>query len=718
MSVARVSSPSAAASVDAELDLRVVMHAIWRHRLVVLVPTVLAFVLAFAGVNLITPRYQSEARVLIENRESALTRQGGDRSGATEIVPIDEQAIASQVQIVQSRDLARAVVRDLSLARMPEFDPMVDGRSPVSVILAFAGIVRDISQMTAEERALEAYYERLSVVPVERSRVIEIRFQSREPELAARIANAIAERYIEFQATARLERDRRARQHFERQIESLRRGVTEAENRVAEHRARFDLLVGAQNQTLGVQTVTELNTQLSAAQGQRAEAHARASAIRDMLRSGRSVEASEVANSPIIQRLSEQRAQLRAEIAQQATVLLPGHPRMRELQASLADVETQFRLQAERIARGLENDARVAGSRHDQLQRIVEEQKRRTASQGDNEVQLRNLEREAKAQRDLLESWLAMSREASARDSLDVRASDARIVSTAAASSTPAYPKKLPIILVATLSTFLVMLMGLITRELASGRAFVLREVAHAPGSRTAWERVDPATLEAVPAPPAPSAREVYAERVVALVARLADRGDGAKARRVLVTGALEGSGATTLAVSLARAAAAKGARVILVDAHLKRPGLNLALGLGPLPGVTDALLEQAKLGAAIHRDPVSRAHVMPIGKSGAMLTEIVFEGPRFHTLIAALEAAYDHVIVDMPPVVESDATTAFASLADMALIATRGEGTDDVTVASLEALQEAGAKGVATLVAPELPDAADGEPGPVAKAA
>jgi Mrp family chromosome partitioning ATPase len=280
----------------------------------------------------------------------------------------------------------------------------------------------------------------------------------------------------------------------------------------------------------------------------------------------------------------------------------------------------------------------------------------------------------------------------------------------------PAYPRKLPIVLVATLSTFLVMLMVLITRELASGRAFVVSDAA--PRRGEPWEKVDPASLDAEPAKPAPAPRDVYAERVVALLPRLADRGDGRRAKRVLVTGALDGSGATTLAASITRAAAAKGARVVLVDAHLKRPGVATALGLGAVPGVTDALLETAKLGAAIHRDPVSRAHVMPIGTSGAMLTEIVFEGPRFHTLIAALEAAYDHVIVDMPPVVESDATTAFAALADVALIATRGEGMDDVTVATLEALTEAGAKGVAAMIAPELPPLEPEDIAPAAKAA
>ncbi len=695
MSTARESRSRASGSAEVELDLKALFGAVAKHRLWIAIPTLAAFFLSFAYVNMVTPRYASEARIFVENRETPLTRQGGDRQQVPEQL-LDQEAIASQVQIIYSRDVARAVIRDLDLTKLPEFDPMIEGRSLPTYLLALFGIVRDIAQMTAEERALEAYYERLSVYPVDRSRVIEVRFMSKNSELAARVANAIAERYIDAQTRAKLERDRRARQHFQRTIDELRQQVAAAESRVQEHRARFDLLTGTTNQTLGVQTVSELNTQLSTAQAQRADAQARANAIRELLRSGRPIEASDVFNSPVIQRLSDQRAQLRAELAQQSTILLPGHPRMRELNAQVADNEAQYRVQAERIARGLENDARFAGERVNTLRRALDEQKRATSAQGDQEVALRGLEREARAQRELLESWLGMYRESSARDSLDVRAADARIVSAAAPATTPAWPRKLPIVLVATLSAVLVAILLLITRELVSGRAFIDR------GALAVLRPVEPwlslaADGDATKAP----AAEPLALRLAAasLVSKLTEEAGARPLHRVVVTGAVAAAGATSLAIAFARGLADAGKKVVLVDAQFARPGIADVAGLKEEKGLSDLLLGEAGFADIVHRDPTSRVHIVPAGQRSADAGTAVLEGPKVATVLAALDTAYDIVVLDVASIIESDATGPLAAKADL-VVMVAGEGTlPDVAAAARSALELSGAKRVETVM-------------------
>jgi uncharacterized protein involved in exopolysaccharide biosynthesis len=683
------SAPSAPAfppaNGEVELDLKAVGAAIARRWRWIAVPTALAFGGAFLFVNMATPRYASEARLVVENRETPLTRQGGERAGQADAPqPLDQEAIASQVQIIYSRDIARAVIRDLDLTKVPEFDPMVEGRSPVTVALAFLGVVRDVSQMTAEERALEAYYERLSAYPVDRSRVIEIKFQSKDPELAARVANAIAERFIVAQTTAKVERDRRARQHFQRTIDELREQVTRAENRVQEHRARFDLITGVSNQTLGVQTISEINTQLSAAQAQQADAQARAAAIREMLRSGRSIESSEVFASPVIQRLSEQRAQLRTEVAQQATVLLPGHPRMRELNAQLTENEAQMRAQAERIARGLENDARVAGERVGALRRALDQHKRTASAQGDQEVVLRGLEREAKAQRDLLESWLAMYRESSARDSVEVRAADARVVSVAVPSNTPTWPKKLPILLVTTLSSAFAMIALLFTRELVSGRAFVA-----APAVAGQVRASEPRLPGAPGGGPGGGLdpRATWEKLARAFVPRFgAARGQGAKRVAVLSAGREEGR---AFACALSAGFAAEGRRVVRVEVAAAASEDEAGVG------VSDVIAGAASFGEVIEADARSGAHRIGCGRSPASLDEAALLGPRFATLLAALDAAYDHVVLLLPSIVDSDAAAPLAAKCErVVLVAPAGEAAD-VTDAVRAALEAWGASAV-----------------------
>ena len=230
----------------------------------------------------------------------------------------------------------------------------------------------------------------------------------------------------------------------------LRAKVADAEAKVEEFRSKTNLFIGTNNTSLSNQTLGESNRDLAAARSQKAELEAKAKFIRDMLKSGGAVESSDMVNSAVIGRLNEQRVTLRAQLAEQSSTLLDNHPRIKELKAQIGDLDRQIRDEAQRLARSLENDARIAGSRVESLSASLDQLKRAAASTNGEDVQLRALEREAKSQRDLLESYLAKYRETASRDSLGAVPSDARIISKAAVSNTPYFPKKLPIVLIAT----------------------------------------------------------------------------------------------------------------------------------------------------------------------------------------------------------------------------------------------------------------------------
>src|SRR4029453_18975607 len=99
--------------------------------------------------------------------------------------------------------LARQVIKQLKLGELPEFDAALRGVSLMRYSLGFLGIAKDPLSMTPEERVLEAFYERLTVFPVDKSRVISVEFQSADPELAAKVANTIAEHYLHMNQTGR-----------------------------------------------------------------------------------------------------------------------------------------------------------------------------------------------------------------------------------------------------------------------------------------------------------------------------------------------------------------------------------------------------------------------------------------------------------------------------------------------------------------------------------
>src|SRR3954471_22906554 len=345
------------ASESGDLDLRSLGHALMRKRRWIIVPTLLVLVLSVAPANLVTPRYKSEARILIDGRENVFLRPNGERN--EERTALDAEAVTSQVQLLLSRDLAREIIKKNNLAERPEFDPVLQGFAPLKSLLALFGIGRDPLSLTPEERVLEAFYDRYAAYAVDKSRVIVIEFQSRDPELAAKVANSIAEGYLVVQQGARQDQAKSAGQWLSGEIDNLRKKVGDAESRVEDFRSRSSLFMGTNNTSLSNQQMGEINTQLNNARALKSDAESKARLIKDMLQSGKPIEASEVLNSETIRRMSEQRVTLRAQLAEQSSTLLDGHPRIKELKAQLADLDRQLREEASKISRSLENDARI-----------------------------------------------------------------------------------------------------------------------------------------------------------------------------------------------------------------------------------------------------------------------------------------------------------------------------------------------------------------------
>src|SRR5262249_7398642 len=377
--------------VAAEIDLGALGRALWRKRVLIAGLTLLAAAIAFLVVNMITPRYKSEARVLIETRENIFFRPDAEKPierGTT----VDQEAVTSQFQLILSRDLARDVIKKLKLADRPEFDPVLAGPSLIRTLLSLFGIIRDPMEMTPEERVFKSYYDRLSAFQVEKSRVIAIEFESQDPVLAAQVANAIAEGYLVLQQAAKQEQTRAAGNWLSGEIERLRTRTSEAEAKVEQYRAKTNLFIGNNNTTLSNQQLGDFNAQLAAARGQKSDAEAKARLIRDALKAGGPIEFSDITNSELMRRLSEQRITLRAQLAEQSSTLLGQHPRIKELRAQIADLEGQMRTEADRMARSLENDAKLATAKVDGLTAGLDQLKRQAASTNEQDVQLRALD--------------------------------------------------------------------------------------------------------------------------------------------------------------------------------------------------------------------------------------------------------------------------------------------------------------------------------------
>ena len=480
-----------------ELDLGALGRAIWRRKRLVIGLTLLAAAIAFAAVNVITPRYKSEARVIIDTRDNIFLRPEADRT-TERAATVDQEAVTSQVQLILSRGLALDVIRKLKLGDKPEFDPVLRGTSAIRTVLGLLGIIKDPMSQTPEERVLKSYMDRLVAFQVDKSRVIAIEFESQDPELAARIVNTITDSYLVLQQTARQDQTREAAQFLSREIEKLRQAVADAEAKVEQYRSTTNLMIGTNNTSLSNQQLGDINAQVASARAQKSDAESKARIIRDALKRGAAAEFSDIMNSEMLRRLAEQHVTLRAQLAEQSSTLLNQHPRIKELRAQIADLERQMRSEAERLARSFENDAKYAADRLQSLTATLDQMKQQAASSNVQDVKLRALERDAKSQRDLLESYLGKYREATARDNVGASSPDARIISRGIVSNTPSWPKKVPTILIASLGMFTLAVGFILTGQLMSGP---LPAAASAPATLPGAAVAQPVPASAAPAP-------------------------------------------------------------------------------------------------------------------------------------------------------------------------------------------------------------------------
>ncbi len=680
------------ASGHNDIDLREIMSTLRRKRKYIIGLTLLALLTSLAFVNLVAPKYTSESRLLLENQDNYFARPDKDQRSSSTL--IDPEDVLSQVQLAQSQSVSRAVIKKLNLSAVPEFDPISKGVPFYLRPLIMLGFMRDPTTVAPEDRVLENYINKVSIFQIGKSRVISAEVTSKDPQLAAKISNTITEQYIEQQTLAKKQTLKNGSAWLVDNIEPLRQKVIEADAKVEAFRSKSNLFFGTNNNTITNQQLSELNTQLSTARATQADQQSRAKMIRQALQSGRIFDFSEVLKDDLIRRLSENRSNLRALLASEERIYLAQHPRLKELNAQIADLEGQIRAAAERTARSLENDARAASARVVGILADIEEQKKLSAQANSDDVQLKALEREAKSLREQFDSYSLKANEVSARDIRNPSIADARIVTVALPPSAPSFPKVLPIIAISTLGTLFLTTLWTIAGQLLKTTiqqpaatdkklaAFesVLSEVKQN-GNQSVNEPLsteDPSTLNnypikdivktasiikedsqlssnqlndeqkstiekqsIAPATDIKAPKIHYTQNIASLVE--ASHTLFAKGTvTILMTGASPQLNLTASAIHLTRQLSLQG-RAIILDLNEHNPDLDQLIEQSEPDGISDIFAGEVTVGDAIHADIGSRAHVMPFGFSN-----IKTANPTdFHDLIDVLQKTYDFIVID-----------------------------------------------------------------------
>ncbi len=694
-----------------EVDLRETLRKIWRRKGVIFGTAILLTSLAGIVVFQLTPRYTAETVLMIEPRQSKVI----DIKAVLEGLPADTETITSEIEVIRSRGLAGKVIDRLGLDREPEFnetlrppgwfDELTEALGiPVQEGLAILRGARNDEDLSDEEmrerervRVIDTFLENLNVAPKGRSRIIKVAFTSESPRTAAKVANVLADLYIVEQLEAKFEATKRAAAWLNDRLASSRETVEASEKAVEAFRRKSGLLE-SKGTTITSQQASELNTQLILATAERAGAEARLQQINKLMSSVDGVESvAEVLDSLLIQRLREQEAEVEREAAELFTEYGERHPKMINVRAEMRDLQAKIKAEVSKIIKGLENNAGVARAREASLARSLKQLKGRVAESNKAEVRLRALEREAQANRLLLETMLSRFKETQVQENLQAQQPDARIISRADVPELPSFPKK-KLILALTLvgSLFVGLMLVFAIEQLDSGfrSGEQIEQLTGVPVlglvPKRNWLKEFGTTpenhiLEQPISAFAESMRTLHTSIVLSQVDQ--------PPKCILFASTQPEEGKTTIAVCLARMLARSGKKVLLIDADLRRPGIHQILRMPVMPGLVDLLWGNATREEVIRTDRASGAYVITAGQLTANAANIL-SSEQMKALLVEFGLAYDMVILDSPPLLAVSDARVLAGQVDQTVFVVRWAETRRERVCNaLKQLTSSGAK-------------------------
>lgn len=701
---------------DADILIKL-FQIIWYRKALVLGTVALLTALAGIVIFQLTPIYSAKTVLMIEARKS----QVADLKVVIEGLQVTDETVNSEMEVIRSRALAEEVIDKLGLDQNPEFNRALlapgwlkklnDGVAiPIKEwIRSFSGTPDDANLSVdslgrqERERIIDVFLEKLNVSSIRASYIINIVFESENPQTAASVANTLTDVYIADQLESKFDATKRAALWLEGRVKSLREKVINSERAVEDYRRKSGLLQGTQT-TLTSQEITELNSQLVRAKGKHAAAKVRLELIRKYMSSNNNDDSVvEVLNSRLIQSLREQEAAVARKVADLSPELGERHRIMINARTELSEIRARIRDEVSKIVKGIANEARIAKAQQASLEQDIEALKENIASANQAEINLRALEREAQSSRLLLETLLSRFKEAQAQEHLQAQPREVRIISRAGVPVSPDFPTKRLLLPLAFIMSFFVGLSLVFATELLNRGFKSGEEIERHTGipslglvpeiSRSMWLSKSPQD-QILEQPKSAFAESLRTLHTSILLSRLEP-----PVKRILITSVQPKEGKTTIAISLVRSLAKSGRRVLLIDADLRRPAVHKALSMPREPGLVDLLSQDATRQEFIRRDEATGAHVLTAGRATSDAPTLL-SSDKMNALLVEVGQLYDLVVIDCAPVaLVSDARILACGVDQTLLLVWWAKTSREAVVTALKLLRNSGAKRLGTLL-------------------
>jgi len=654
-----------------QFDLQKILGIFSRQKLIILGAVSIFLLLAISYLMIASPKYTATASIMIDTRRVQLFQQSQDAVVSDAIV--DTAAIDSQVEILKSEEVGREVIRRLKLSNNDEqTSKSSETTSGIFSTLFGEGDSQDDQPgNTAELKsrtALKRYMKDVQVKRAGTSYVIEVSYRAKNPQIAADVANEIITVYSDDEIRFKTLVVKRTTDWLEGRIAQLREQASAADRELQNFKSSEGLM-DANGRPIDEQQLSELTTQLAAAQLEAVQSKARYDRIVEVVKSG--VPDASVADSlknDVIVKLRQEyndTSRRQAEFEQRYGAT---HQATEQLRAQMRQTQRQLREELGRIAEAYNNDYKVAQSRLEDLNKSKEVLYKKVSDVRLAQVQARELESKSQSLRAMHDSFL--QRYVQAIQQLSSPTAETRVVAKALPPLDPSSPNKLLILSASLMIGTVLGFAGAYGKEVfdTSIRTRNQAALAFRASCLGLLPTVDAKAVGGVRlVSTSPRQIEIdgglygysvknrsslYCETIRHVKYAVDLKRSSGVGYKLGISSIGEGEGKTTFAINLAMHLASIGHKVLLVDCDFKRPGLSRALFSNLVVENPSQSGQSTKVGEALWTEVNTQLNIFPVPSGSSYSTSDDFlSSGAFGELMTKISDHYDFIIVDLPPV-------------------------------------------------------------------
>lgn len=672
--VSRQLTPALAGPEEESIQLldywRVILKRKWTIITVFAVVVLTTAIYTFTA----TPIFRASARLVIE-------KENPNVLSIEEVLAVDASGTdyyQTQYKIIESRSVAREVIRRLNLEESEEFFPppkddvLSNLKRTIRETIASwkQSILGLLKRGKAAEKAagegglapdsalVSSFLGRIKVSPIRNSRVVDISFEARDPVLATKVVNTLAQAYIDRNLETRLDAIKDAVRWLHNRIDEERRKVEKAELALLRYKEKHGIVTdfSSDAEQITAQKLAQLNNQVVEAESARVEAETRYRQALGLVGSPDLLDSiPEVLSSGVIQQIKAMEVELYKRMSELSKKYGRKHPRMVAIKGELNTLRRRKQQEINRVVNSLKSEYQVAMAREQSLKKALEKQKQEALELNQKAIEYGVLQREAESARQMYELLIKRFKETTLTE--DMRTGNIRVLDRAEVPKFPVKPKK-------RLNLLLAIVVGLM---LGGGLAFFFEyldntikipedikhhlgmpylgplpafqsQTAENPGPKVSGDLV---TLHS----PKSTASEAFRGIRTGILFSSAD----AAPQVILVSSSGPREGKTLLTANLGVVMAQSGSSVIILDCDMRRPKMHRVFNTGREKGIANLLVGQAKANEVIVKTPVANLEVIPCGPIPPNPSEML-GSTRMQDLLRVLRKHYTHILIDSPP--------------------------------------------------------------------